>query len=288
MSGDRVEWRRVSSGVFWIGIGVLLLLNTRGTLPWFFWKDALAYWPIALVALGLRLVFDRSRYPWAVLLSPLLVLGTLAYVATNTARAPVGDRFDVHADRPAATDRWTLTGGVHLAAIQLKAGPVAGDRLLDATVISQGNPWVRTTNVDGETRVRIEGERHGPVIIIPSRDESWDLTVATDLPFALDLNLAFTRGEIDLSSVPVTRIDLQGAFNDLTLRLGVPASDVRIDVQGAFNGLTIVVPPTVPMRTSTDGFVNSVDGRRDAARLSGPGYRLRLEGAFSRTSVRSE
>ena len=30
------------------------------------------FWPILLVGLGVRLLFERSRAPWAILLSPLL------------------------------------------------------------------------------------------------------------------------------------------------------------------------------------------------------------------------
>ena len=85
MSSAPIAWRRVARGLNVIGVGVFLLLSTQGLLHPGFWLDAVAFWPVLLIALGLRLMFERSRAPWAVLLSPLLVVGTLSYVAWGPA-----------------------------------------------------------------------------------------------------------------------------------------------------------------------------------------------------------
>ena len=95
------------------------------------------------------------------------------------------------------------------------------------------------------------------------------------------------RSEIDLEKVALSRFDVDGAFNDMTLRLGAPADDVRLSFDGAFNHIEIEVPATTPVRVQTDGFLNLVDGRSGAGRLEGPGYRLRLEGVFNRVEIRS-
>jgi hypothetical protein len=216
------------------------------------------------------------------------VLGTLTWVALAPPSVSYGERIEVHADRPEATDNWLLEGTVVFSALQVSAGDLPADRLLDGTAISYGDPWVRTTPSPGQTRVRLDGARNGvDVHFFPGRGQRWDLTVADDLPLQLDLDLAFDRGELDLSRVEVTRIDLHGAFNDLRLRLGAPARDVRVNVEGAFNALTLVVPDEVPVRTDTDGFLNLIGRRRDRPAGGAAGYRLRVEGAFSRTRVRS-
>lgn len=288
MSGTGADWGRISSGIFWIGIGTFLLLNTTGTLPWSIWLDALAYWPVLLVLAGVRLLVNRSRYPWLALLSPLVMLGTLTLVALGAPRGPSGDRIGIHAERGAATERWLLGGTVVFSAVDLQAGSLPEDRLLAGTVVSRGDPSVRTTQSGAETRVRLRGAKRGPVVLVPGPDERWELTLADDLPLELDLELAFDRGEFDLSQIDVTGIDLQGAFNDLRLHLGTPSSNVRVNVEGAFNALTLVVPEDVPVYPNTDGFLNLVDRRRDRPPTGGPGYRLRVQGAFSRTVVRSD
>ena len=104
----------------------------------------------------------------------------------------------------------------------------------------------------------------------------------------LHLATAFVGGGLNLETVEVTRVDLDGAFNDLTLRLGVPRTDTRVDLESAFNRLELVVPENTPVRVSTDSFINLVDRRSSASTLSGPAYELRSEGAFNRVVIRSE
>ena len=74
-----------------------------------------------------------------------------------------------------------------------------------------------------------------------------------DLPMTLRLQTAFTKGELALDAVEVTRVELEGAFNELEL----------------------VIPEDTPVRVTTDGFINLVDRRATDRALSGPTYRLR-------------
>ena len=64
MSGSRIAWRRVSRGLLFIGFGAFGLMGTQGLLHRGFWLDALAFWPVILIALGARLVFARGRARW--------------------------------------------------------------------------------------------------------------------------------------------------------------------------------------------------------------------------------
>ena len=63
MSESRIVWRRVSRGLTYIGFGVFFFLSTQGLLHQGFWLDALAFWPVVLIALGLRLMFERTKAP---------------------------------------------------------------------------------------------------------------------------------------------------------------------------------------------------------------------------------
>ena len=48
-----------------IGFGVFLMLTTLGVLPWSFWLDVARLWPVLLIGMGLRLIFERSAMRWA-------------------------------------------------------------------------------------------------------------------------------------------------------------------------------------------------------------------------------
>ena len=111
--------------------------------------------------------------------------------------------------------------------------------------------------------------------------------MADDLPMTLRLATAFTKGELDLEAIEVTRVDLDGAFNDFVLRLGATRTDTVVSLEGAFNRLELVVPEDTPVRVSTDGFINLVDRRSNGRSRSGPSYQLRADGAFNQLVVRS-
>lgn len=52
--------RDVFGGLFLIFLGILFLLNNFGILSWDIWRAYLDYWPLVLIALGLRLIFKDS------------------------------------------------------------------------------------------------------------------------------------------------------------------------------------------------------------------------------------
>jgi hypothetical protein len=289
---EGIRWGRLSRGLYLVGIGTFLLLTTQDVLPWSFWSDAASFWPVLLVAIGVRLLFERSSMPWAVLLGPFLVLGTLMYVARRGPAAPDAGRtwLPLRVERPADLTAWTLEGRLALVRCDLTSQHLERGVLLEGRGTDAGRRSVRLTSEGSHGRVRLTNswfERTWLALPGESRPRC-DLGVSTALPVALDFELAFTDTRLDVAASPVSRVAFSGAFNDLSLRLGEPATDVSLDLDGSFNRVVLEVPASTPVRVSTEGFLNSVDeSRGDGAPHGGPGYRLRLEGAFNRLLVRS-
>ena len=77
------DWARAAEGIQLAGIAVFLLMNTMGVLPWSFWLDAIALWPVLIMSAGVRIAFEKTRAPWLLLIGPVLVLGSLAWVASG-------------------------------------------------------------------------------------------------------------------------------------------------------------------------------------------------------------
>jgi len=290
-----VRWVRVSKGLYLVGIGTFLLLTTQGLLPPGFWTEAAAYWPVLLVALGIRLVFERSPMPALVLLGPILVLGTLMYVAKRgPARAEgEGEWVPIRAERSATLAGWTFEGRLALASLDVTSRRLPRGLLAVGRAIDAGRHSVRVAEDAASGRVRVTNSLSDRTfLIVPGvRRARGELGVTTALPVALDLDLALTTARLDLPMSPVTRLSFDGAFNELTLRLGEPADDVRLDLEGAFNQVVLEVPATTQVRVRREGFMNIVDQRREVQGArgadGGPGYRLRLEGAFNRVVIRS-
>lgn len=282
------RWRGAARGIHWVGFGTFLLLTTLGYLPWSFWLELLAYWPILLVALGLRLMFQGSAAPALVLLSPVLVLGTMAWVAVDETPYWPGDWVELKAERPQGVDRWILGGSLAAARFEVTSAELPEEILIDGRAITRARNYPRVSTSRNEARVSVGGWHRSGIHVAPSGRSRWDLELTQSLPVELDLDLAVTSGVFDLSHVPVSRIDVDGALNDVTLRLGSPKADVNVWWEGAFNSIELVVPEQTPVRISTDGFINITDRRSHARNLKGPGYRVRMDGAFNRVTIRSE
>ena len=284
MSEGRTDWRQISRGLMLIGLACFLLLNTQGQLRWSFWLEALTFWPVLLVGLGLRLLFERSAAPWAILVSPLLILGTLGYVAHRGAPQPVRDWSPVRAERPEGSNRWALEGRLALAHLELEAKPLSPDQLVEGRASSGTGSELYVTERGERARVHLRNWKHH---FLPRHRHWFDLGVARDLPLEVDLELVLTQGGLDLAGTRLEDLRVEGAFNALSLHLGEPGpeqEEIALKLAGAFNRLEIYVPATTPVRLRVDG-PNFVDGRPDADDLSGPGYRLRVDGAFNRVKI---
>ena len=290
MSGSRIAWRRVSRGLSLIGFGVFLLLSTQGQLRPGFWLDLWTYWPVLLVALGLRLMFEHSRAPWGVLLSPFLLVGTLSYVAWGAADTVRTDWETVQAARDPRIETWSLEAELALSDLDLRAGSPARGVLLQGRTSPSDLGRVRVSHRGDSSGVHLRGGHWGSggVHILNGKRHLWDVEMSDDLPMSLRVASAFLEGELSLGTIEVTRVDLEGAFNDITLRLGAPRTDIRLDLEGAFNHLELLVPEDTPVRVTTDGFINLVDRRPGGQPAGGPAYRVHSEGAFNRVVIRSE
>ena len=298
MSEDGDRWVRVSRGLYLVGFGTFLLLTSQGMLPRTFWIDAAAYWPVLLVAIGLRLLFERGRAPWLVLLGPLLVLGTMLHVALRPAGAGhEGDWTAVRLERPADASGWTMEGRLAIASLDVESRRLPRNVLAEGRTTEAGRHSVRVEQTaGGRVRVTNSEAKHVLIVLPGGRRARCELGVAAALPLTLDLDLAFTATRLDLPATPVSRLAIDGAFNDLSLRLGAPAADVHLDFDGAFNQMEIEVPAGTPVRTESGGFLNLVDQEKDGdgsdrrsgmGRADAPAYRLNLDGAFNRVVVRA-
>jgi len=289
MTAPRVLWRRMSRGLLLAGFGFFLLLTTTGFLPRFFWLNALRFWPILLIGLGVRLVFERSRAPWAILLSPLLILGTMTWVAAATPEPWTGSWDTVRVERPDTTEKWRVRGRMVFASVDLAARPLEEGLLVTGRTAGMGPDVVTSSNWSRGMIVDLDGDVHG--WIWPdtgAQSRRWELELSDRYPVSLDFDAAFASGTLDFESATVPGVGLDGAFNDLTLRLGTPASSSRIDLDGAFNRIELVVPPGTPVSVRTEGPLNMIRGRERTRGTAGPGWILNVEGAFNRVVVRSD
>ena len=87
---------RIRNGAILLSAGVVLLLNTTGHTPWVVWFKIFSLWPVALIAIGIELLFKKSKLAFVALLSPLFffaaILGPVFLGGYNYGRPQHGSR----------------------------------------------------------------------------------------------------------------------------------------------------------------------------------------------------
>jgi hypothetical protein len=279
-------WQRAADGVQMATFGVFLLLTTQGVLPWSFWAEAASFWPVLLVGLGLRVIFEGSRMRWAVLLSPLLVIATLTWVARGQAPGLPGDWVSRSVSVPDGAERWTLAVRLASARLDLTSSALAEGLLADGRSASRSDRGRLDLRRSGSNPVvRLDEGADAPMVFGRRQRQAWELRLDQRLPVGLDLRGAFLDGRLDLASGRVTDGNVDGAGNDFELRLPRPEKDVALHLKGVFNALRLVVPASTPVRVRIHGPFNSVDRLGQPGPIEGPGYDVQVEGVMNRVVV---
>jgi len=304
--------KRVFEGLTLVLVGVILLLNTTGSLPWSVWLHILSLWPLLLVAAGLDIIAKGIDAEWLRVISSLLVIAGLIIGAFVL---PVGDSVpgmgwmwqargaEFETSEPAnpriTSGTATVQGGVGSYRIE------AGDDLVRVWGHSPyGQPEVSTSVSSGKAVVTVEGPQSGVawvpgaggasrVNVALSRDVLWDVEIDTGV---VDLRA-------DLSELPVSAVEARSGVSQVTLTLGqVPRGikEVPVVVRGGVANFTVRVPSGVPVRVDAEAGLTNVSVDSDIPRLSGGGriwmtsgypgdggYRIRFEAGVSNVEVRT-
>jgi hypothetical protein len=287
----RADWNRAADGIGLAGFAVFLLLCTSGTLPWSFWLDAIALWPLLIMSAGVRIAFEKSRAPWLVLLGPAIVLSGLAWVASGARPdLPEGPWEPEALARPDGIEAVDLTATLAGARLRVETtGDVPPGRLVDARSLRRHEDASLEVETDGTlARVALAaGSRHG-FFLLPRPREHWDLRLPRDLAVRVHVKGAGVGGRYDLTGGPVRGLQSEGVFVGVEARLPAPRQDTEIKMGGVFNSLTLEVPEGTPVRVhGPGGPLNAVD--RGVKGVEGrPGYDVSVQGVFSAVDVRTD
>jgi len=292
--GGSTDWGRVADGIGLAGFGIFFLLATTRGLPPGFWLDALSMWPVLLVSAGIRIIFEKSPLPWGVVLGPLIVLGTLGWIAWGhpPAASPPGPWRAVSASRPPGLEQVRLEVRGVGSRLDVESRALPPSELAEGRVAARGDAGgLVERHGESVTSLRIEGE-HGGAIFVPGRKSVWELAMADDVPMEIALDAIMTRAVFHLERGAVTRVDAHGPFQSVELRLPPPSlpEPVRIELKGPFCAFHVVVPEgtSVRLEKSVPFAVVMRGPARDDAPKEGPGYVVSVVGPFGIATIDEE
>ena len=76
----------VSGGLIFITLGIILLLNNFGLLPWEIWANIWRFWPVFIIIGGLNMLFNSSWWKTVIMffITALLLVFVLVYSFVNS------------------------------------------------------------------------------------------------------------------------------------------------------------------------------------------------------------
>lgn len=274
-----MDLKRAAEGLTVVGVGLVLLANTLGTLPWSVWWNILSLWPLLLVAIGLDIIGKGTSLDVLRVLSSLLVLGGIAYgalvmpVGSGTPWAPFRVLGTVSESEPFSfSEKHDASVKDGIAVVDGGVGQLtvkAGDVMASSEGFSPGNPRFDVSTTRGTADVRIalsEGGTWG----WPGKAGKAELNVTLDrsVSWALTIDSGVSETTADLTDMKL---------DELTFKSGVSSAKVTMpkrSLSGASGGVPV----------SMDAGVSSLTLRF----AKGDSVRLRVDRGISSINLPSE
>lgn len=244
---DEKHRDRRHNSLFWpmvfIGVGVMALLGNLGVLSRANFVVLLRLWPLALIMIGLDILFGR-RWP---AIGALIGLCTVALAIVLMLIGPSmgwGDGGEVK------TDTFVEEIGAATSArvdLELSSAPTTVSALGDSEDLIEAN-----LTYDGEINFDVRGEREKTVNLSQRSgwdfmqfnwfdDDKlhWDIALSPRLPLELEIDAGSGSSTLDLSRLQLTELKLNVGSG--SVKADLPATENRYDalVDGGSGSCTL-------------------------------------------------
>lgn len=230
--------RRRRNSLFWpmvfIGIGVMALLGNMGVLSRANFVVLFRLWPLALIMIGLDILFGR-RWP------AIGALIGLATVALAIVLMLVGPSMGWSDDREAKTDVFVAEIGAANSArinLDLSSAPTTVSALGDSDDLIEAD-----LTYEGEIKFNVRGEQEKTVNLSQRGDWGfgwfdwfdeddelhWDIALSSRLPLELEIDAGSGSSTLDLHRLQLTELKLDVGSG--SVRADLPATGERYDAQ---------------------------------------------------------
>jgi hypothetical protein len=259
---------RVSSvrwGIIFIGIGLLFLAINLELLDTLVFPRLFSLWPILLIAIGLEIMFRRTRLYFLALLSPILIAG--AFIAAATATGDWGWKADEFWNRWVwrATDKKVdiveipSDSAIRALKLDLECGPSevtfkpSSDILFKSTTeYYRRSPWVEHTVSDSIESIKYVNREKARLALFGLNIAAAQnqFRIADYLPIEANITALDDEPDFDLSDLKVSVLNLHIRSNRATLRLGGLSDSLDVIISGKTGDLNIFIPKSIGLAVS--------------------------------------
>jgi hypothetical protein len=251
---------RIRSGVILISIGIVFLLNNLGYVPWVVWLRILSLWPVILIAIGIEKIFGKTRLSFLTILSPLLFMAAIlgpAYFSAGygerwewgkSHRAP--ETYQYSRDLDTSVTKATAT-------VQLRAGNLEisseSEKLISAKLDFWKREPITTYEYSGSDstaniEIRDEEREWKEWFWRGWGEKDWVIGLTDKIPLNLRINTRATQGELDLSDLKLTELNLDIKAASLNVKLGDMVDQVEGRIESDASRLSLLIPENIGLK----------------------------------------
>jgi hypothetical protein len=241
--------------VFLIGLGVVLLFNNFGHLPWNAWEMILRLWPVLIIAIGLDIIIGR-RSAWGSLLALVLMLSIVAGALLLMGLGNTGEDTPVKWNWTANITQIDATLNPAIGSLRVN-NLMGGDSLAEGVLHLLKGEDVDTQQLsNGTFTIKSKGNFFFLAIGKSSRWK-WDLNFTPSVPIDLTVNMGVGEAELDLNRLRIAQLDVSLGVGKITVVLPAKAMQGKIDC--AIGETVITVPRGVEVQVKVNAGITSVD-----------------------------
>jgi hypothetical protein len=282
---------RISSlrwGVIWIGVGLFFLAVNFEVMDSLVFPRLYSLWPVLLIAIGVELIFRRTKLYFLALLSPILIAAAFILAASHHSGLTWnfddffrGWSWNYEGEKTNEVD-YPFEAGVDTLDIDIDCGEI------DFIIKSNSEKMFSARSGFLDSSPRISRHTDGGTMYISydyidrSRFSIFRLTgpdlkarfaISEKIPVRATLKTESDRPEIDFSDIRLSRLNLFVRSTDTMIRLGDRESAVNIEIGGKTDRLHIEAPERIGIEVRggieklgpmllDNGFVKYADGYR--------------------------
>lgn len=263
-----------------IALGVVFLLANAGYLDRVSWIDAVQLWPVLLVVLG----FDMLLRPRSVVVAAIVEVALIGAALLYLAAAPTLPGSNAINTGAFTSQESVLRVGV--SSLSLTLGYGAGDLTVRGGATDLVMPllvMVKSTREDVDLQWNVPSGGSATVDVKSSAPDlpfgttrAWDVTVPSDMPVGLTLNLGAGDFDIDLSNVMLTEATINNGASDLQLALPKPSGNVPVAISTGVSSVDLRIPTGAEYRVRVTGALNTVSGPQESSGYNSATDRLTI------------
>jgi len=252
---------RMRNGAILIAAGIVLLLNTTGHLFWSVWLRIFSLWPIALIAIGIELLFKKTRLSFLTILSPLLFLAAI-----------LGPAFFYESDlgiiyRASHTYNWSedLDSALTEAnvTIRMNAGNLVITSSTDELISAELDYFTRKplviyehTSLNRSATVKITDRERKWFGRSLSKgwfksgweEKNWEIELTDRIPIDLRIYLKASQADLDFSELKIRDFDLEAKASDVDIKIGDLVEEITARIESKVSKLSLSLPEDMGLK----------------------------------------